>query len=352
MSATQLYAIIPTGDNVTFDVSSVDGEVYSIPYGNIAAVVGTSPLEDYRDLKREQAIHYLVNHQHVVETVMRSFPVLPVKFGTILPDVPDVHLLLAQGDNLFRSALEKFAGLVQLEVVVLWNVSDVLREISQEESVVQFKAQVAARGEATDADRIAIGQMVQASLESRRALLWDRLFAVLSESALDIAINPRMDDNMVANVALLVDKAGCKALEERLDALDDEFEGQLHFRCVGPLPPYSFASVEVQKLSFQAIDDARKQLELGDTATIDEIKGAYRRLASRLHPDRNPNEPDVADQMTALKQAYNLLAMYAGSLAPAEENAHGSVCRFDRETVEKTLLIAIRRQEMPVEMAA
>ena len=346
MGATHLYAIIPTGEKVTFDVASMDGqygEVYSVPYGNIAAVVGASPLADYRDLKREQAIHYLVNHQSVVEEVMRSFPVLPVKFGTTLPDIPDVRLLLAQGENLFRSALENFAGLIQMEVVVLWNLSGILQEIGREEAIVQLKTEVLARGtEVTATERMAIGQMVQASLERRRAVLHDRILSSLSELAMDTTVNPLMDDNMVANVALLLDEARSKALEQRLEALDGEFGGRLHFRCVGPLPPYSFASVEVEMLSFEAIDEARKQLGLGEAATLDEIKVAYRRLASELHPDHNPDNPDAGNQMTALKNAFNLLAMYAGSLG---ENAGQTICRFDGQTVEKTLLIAIRRQE-------
>lgn len=346
MGATHLYAIIPTGEKVTFDVASMDGqygEVYSVPYGNIAAVVGASPLADYRDLKREQAIHYLVSHQSVVEEVMRSFPVLPVKFGTTLPDIPDVRLLLAQGENLFRSALENFAGLIQMEVVVLWNLSGILQEIGREEAIVQLKTEVLARGtEVTATERMAIGQMVQASLERRRAVLHDRILSSLSELAMDTTVNPLMDDNMVANVALLLDEARSKALEQRLEALDGEFGGRLHFRCVGPLPPYSFASVEVEMLSFEAIDEARKQLGLGEAATLDEIKVAYRRLASELHPDHNPDNPDAGNQMTALKNAFNLLAMYAGSLG---ENAGQTTCRFDRQTVEKTLLIAIRRQE-------
>lgn len=349
MGATHLYAIIPTGDKVTFDVAGIggdNGKVYSVPHGDIAAVVSASPLADYRDLKREQAVHYLVNHQSVVETVMRSFPILPVKFGTTLPDISDVRLLLAQGQSLFRTTLEKFAGLVQLEVVVLWNLSEVLQEIGQEEPIVQLKAQVTARGaEATVTERIAIGQMVQAFLERRRAMLQDRLLPPLHELTLDTAINPLMDDNMVANLALLVDEAGSKALEERLEALDEEFGGRLHFRCVGPLPPYSFASVEVQMLSFEAIDEARKQLGLGETASLDEIKGAYRRLASQLHPDHNPDSPDAGARMTALTQAYDLLTMYAGNLASEGENAQQAACRFDRQTAGKTLLIAIRRQE-------
>jgi hypothetical protein len=349
MSATYLYAIIPTGDRVIFDVAGVDNdhdEVYTVPHRDLAAVVSASPLADYRGLKRHQAVCYLVAHQRVVETVMHEFSVLPAKFGTVLPDETRVHRLLAQGEALFRTTLERFAGRMQMEVVVLWNLQEVFQEIGQEEHITQLKAQVLARPlEDTETERIAIGQMVQASLEQRRASLRDYLIPSLREAALDLVNNPLMDDSMVANVALLVGEAGREALEQRLESLDEEFGGQLHFRCVGPLPPYSFATVEIQVPSFEAVDEARRRLGLGETATSREIKQVYHRLASRLHPDHNPEDPEAEIRMAELTRSYELLTAYTESQALEAENTRQMVCCFDRQTVERTLLVAVRRQE-------
>jgi hypothetical protein len=349
MAATYLYAIIPTGDQGIFDVAGVDDghdEVYSVPHRDLAAVVSASPLADYRGLKRNEAATYLVAHQRVVEAVMHDFPLLPVKFGTVLPDEARVHRLLAQGEALFRTTLEKFTGLVQMEVVVLWDLQEIFQEIGQEEHIAQLKAQVAGRpSEETLVQRVAIGQMVQASLEQRRDALRGCLIPALREVALDLVVNPLMDDSMVANVALLLDEAGREALDRQLELLDQEFEGRLHFRCVGPLPPYSFATVEVQVPSFEAIDEARRCLGLGETVNSGEIKRAYYQLAGQLHPDHNPDDPEAEDRMTELIRAYELLTAYAESLALEAENTGQAACYFDRQTVERTLLVAIRRQE-------
>ncbi len=382
MGATYVYAIIPTGDDVIFDVAGVDDEqdeVYTVPHRDLAAVVSASPLADYRGLKRNEAVRYLVPHQRVVEAVMQDFPVLPVKFGTVLPDEAVVHRLLAQGDTLLRTTLEKFSGLVQMEVVVLWELQQVFQEIGQEEHIAQLKAQVAGRpSEETMIERVAIGQMVQASLERRRASLRDYLVHWLREVALDLVVNPLMDDSMVINVALLVDEAGQEALDRKLELLDEEFEGQLHFRCVGPLPPYNFATLEVKVPSFEAIDEARRRLGLGETAILGEIRRAYHRLAGQMHPDHNRDDQEAEARMTELTQAYELLTAYAenvqrsgggkeqGSRSPeqskgtgAEEcqseienrkpvlsGAEGSKIQFDRKAVKGTLLITIRRQEI------
>jgi DnaJ-domain-containing protein 1 len=370
-SGIYLYAIIPTGKEIIFDVAGVGSdhdEVYTIPYSNptaapssrtepvmggtdeqpLAALVSASPLLDYRGLKRNEAAHYLVAHQRIVEAVMQDYPLLPVKFGTVLTDETQVHRLLEQGKAIFRSALVQYADKVQMEVVVLWNVQQVFQEIAQEEPVVQLKAQIGTRpAEETLAERIAFGQLVKASLEQRRAALSEEISPALREIALSVAVNPLMDDSMVANVALLVDEAGRRALECRLEELDTAFvrgerkapgNAPLTFRCVGPLPPYSFATVEVQALLYEVVDAARRHLDLGETATADDIKRAYRRLASQLHPDRNPNLPEVEARMTELTRAYQLLTAYA------ESQSHP--CTYSREAVEQTLLIAIRRQEI------
>ncbi|TFK26602.1 DnaJ-domain-containing protein [Coprinopsis marcescibilis] len=48
-------------------------------------------------------------------------------------------------------------------------------------------------------------------------------------------------------------------------------------------------------------------LELGIEATEQEIKTSYRKRSLKVHPDRNPNNPDAARKFHELNQAYELL---------------------------------------------
>jgi hypothetical protein len=100
------------------------------------------------------------------------------------------------------------------------------------------------------------------------------------------------------------------------------------------------------------VDEARHRLGLGETATLDEIKQAYHRLAGQLHPDHNPENLEAEAPMAELTQAYELLTAYAETVqecrgAQGQEGARKLPCTFSQEAVEQTLLIAIRRQEIP-----
>lgn len=67
----------------------------------------------------------------------------------------------------------------------------------------------------------------------------------------------------------------------------------------------------MNRKEWQAIDDARKLLCLGDKATLGEIKRAYHRLSKEYHPDVAGQDHDKDDDtMYQLTAAYNLLMRY------------------------------------------
>jgi DnaJ-class molecular chaperone len=55
-------------------------------------------------------------------------------------------------------------------------------------------------------------------------------------------------------------------------------------------------------------DDLYATLGVNRDASQEDIKRAYRRLAKEMHPDLNPDKPDVADRFKSVTAAYDILS--------------------------------------------
>ena len=88
--------------------------------------------------------------------------------------------------------------------------------------------------------------------------------------------------------------------ERRVHRLDALFEGQIDFRIVGPLPPYTFCTVEVMRVTARQREEARRALGLPDEE-LDErvIRGAYRRAAAAAQRQL-PGDVPVAELLLDL----------------------------------------------------
>jgi len=356
-----LYAIIPDEVDVIFDVDSINdkNDVFTIPFAGLSAVVSKNDQVDYRKLKRSDATQYLVTHQRVIEVVMQEFPLLPVRFGTTMDDIEQVRKLLNQKQQLFKEMLEKHKDQTQYEIAVLWELQPVFQAIAQTTPVQELREQIESMSQQettkTNGDnsddgalrkqQIELGKLVKMIFDNSRISLQNIILPVLRQTSIDTVINPPMDDSMVLNTALLVNESDRPTLEKNLEELDAAFERNkkqlpgetsLTFRLVGPLPLYSFASVDIQPISFPIIDQARQKLGLEKSATLKEIKTAYRKKAALIHPDHQPNLENAEEQMAELTEAYKLLSAYS--------NASEEPCTFTETDVKNTLLVSMVRQ--------
>jgi len=330
-----IYGVIGTGEEKSFGpigVGERGDEVHTVPYQDIAAVTSDLPIIDYKSLTKDVVARYLLAHQSAIEQVMKHHTIIPFKFGTTAESNEEVKDIMAQGYPKFTDALKKMQDKMELDVIALWNKGKIFQDIAEEAVVKKFKETI--KQNPSNHDRIELGQLVAASLDKRRLECAQEILCKLGRFADDVCIHDVLDDGMIANASLLIRKDREKGIDSEMSELDSQYQGRVNFRCVGPLPPYSFNVTEVKKIGFDMIENARSELKLPQEAALNEIKHTFRRLAKEYHPDKNPN-PDAQSKFQAIKEAYDVLAEYC----------QGGKCSFRKEDFKDFFVIRMLRVE-------
>ena len=309
--ASYLYGIVPSQGPKDFGPVGLDGStVRVVCEGGIGIVAGEARRIAFSRIAPEKTLQYLAQHQRVLEQVMRDSPVIPLKFGTYADDDGQILRIIRQGGREFAAALEEFGPKVEVDLSACWtDLTSVLTEIAGDAAIAAAKAQLADRP-ATMQQRAGVGRLVKKLLDERRDQVASRLEAALRAVCAKVIVNPAKDDTTILNAAVLIGRTEQARLESVLDQLDHSHQGRLHIRCIGPLPAYSFAMAEIQLLDADALNAARQALQLGQSASLAEIKAAHRRLLQELHPDRNSDD-QAAGRLQDVTEGYKILEEYA-----------------------------------------
>jgi len=307
-----LYGVAPADGAKDFGPIGLDGgDVRTVSDGGIGILASHADRIPFAEAAPEKTLQCLAQHQRVLERVMLDSPVIPLKFGTYAEDDAQILEILHGGRNEFAGALEKYADQVEVDLAASWaDLKSVLAEIATDEAVISAKAQIGDQAQATTTQRIRVGQLVKELLDHKNKAIAEGALVTLRSKWRNIVVNPATDDSAILNAAVLIDRAEEAEFDRTLEQLDRYHDGRINFRCVGPLPPYSFAVAEVKTVQRNRLDAARRALELGQSASLAEIKAAHRRLLQEVHPDRN-RAIGAAGRLQDISAAYELLKEYA-----------------------------------------
>jgi len=330
-----IYGVIGMSEEKSFGpigIGEKDNEVYTIPYQDIAAVISNLQIIDYKSLTKDVLARYLIAHQSIIEQVMKHHTIIPFKFGTTAESNEEIRAIMAHSYPKLTEVLKKMQDKIELDVMALWDKSKIFKDIAEEPEVKKFKEAI--KQNPSNQDRVKLGRMVAISLYKRREKCAKEILGKLGKFSEDLSIHDVMRDNMIINISLLIRKDREKALDFEIDELDKKYEGRVNFRCVGPLPPYSFNVIEVKKIGFDTLENARSTLKLPGEVTLNDIKRSYRRLALKYHPDKN-SLPDAQSKFQAVKEAYGVLV----------ECCRGDKLYFKKENFKDFFLIRMLRVE-------
>ena len=294
-------------------------------------MVSDSPLIEFDSLPREILLRNLAIYQAVIEKVMKSHHIIPVKFGTMVQGEEELKRILEKGYGQINTNLKEMENKIELDVAALWvNVAAVLREIGEEEEIKRLKEEAASKPPDEIFEiKINLGKMVKTLLDKKREGLASEILNILKKEAEDHRSHDVMDDSMIMNVGFLIHKDKEDLFESKVHQLDKQYNGRINFRIVGPLPPYSFTTMEMKRAEFGEVNEARSMLELGEETSISEIRETYRELSKKFHPDKYPGDREAQKRFEKITNAYQILADYC----------HEGRCSFKEADVREWIAV-------------
>ena len=216
-------------------------EVHTVSFREIAAVVSDTP-EEVLDATRENVLA----HERVNETVMKSFTVIPMSFGTIFKTPDDIVELLRGAYDACQDVLDKMQDKVEFGLKVLWDRDVMIREIeNDDEDVRRLKNEISAVRGSTYFARMQYGRQVDAALQARSEQYGADIFAQLRDVSVAARANKPIGDKMIMNGAFLVSRDKETAFDAKVKEVGALYE-KLNFRYTGPWPPYNFVNIRLK----------------------------------------------------------------------------------------------------------
>lgn len=182
----------------------------------------------------------LLHHFEVLRRAVEIGPVLPFRFGVVLPDTAAVRRLLERHARAFEAEFARLGDQVEASVAFFW---------SREEALRRLRAQGGTRRALDRLTRLTparqqpvlveMGRRVAAIVDTWRARAAPRLEAALRQVAAEVVFLEPVGVRMLLNAACLVERERVPELAAAVQGFA-EAEGNLQPRLRAPLPPFTF----------------------------------------------------------------------------------------------------------------
>jgi hypothetical protein len=234
-----VYGIVPADVVTDEKARGVGGTpVMTVTQGKIAALACEIPLD--KPLGEPED---LIAHERLLDLAAAETPVLPFRFGSVMSSKQAVaDELLAPYQDEFLSALTELDGRQEYLLHGRYVEETILREVlSETEEAAQLHEQIRAQGgEATQEDRVALGEFIFNAIAAKREA--DSHSVANTLAPLTVAIAPRdpTHEQDAVNIAFLVDSDHEQDFHAAVSEIAEDWASRVELRLLGPMAPYDF----------------------------------------------------------------------------------------------------------------
>jgi hypothetical protein len=268
----------------------------------LAALLAPIVKTGWLGASRVELVRRLGEDQARLESLLRLGPLLPCVDEARLDSPAEAEDLLDASQDILARTLKEFGALVQFQICVEWKPEAMLKARARDPELL-------ARLDACGPDRAARGAVLGKFMNDLHKLLADEFRTKIAGAARDVVELPLSGEGGVVNLVALIDRAGEAALDGAVEAIDASCADALTIRYTGPLPPASFAGVDVKPCKAGDAEAARRLLGVGTTSSKSALREAFAARARAAHPDTaGPEAASAGADLSELKEAFNLLA--------------------------------------------
>jgi hypothetical protein len=241
-----VYGVIQSKESITFGRIGVGGTgelVYSVNHGDIAAVVSKTAVFIF-DPTRENALA----HEHVIESVMKQYTIIPMSFGTVFRTDDDIREVLKSIYPSLKDVLKQMEGKVEFGLKVTWERDQVIDELKHEdEEIHRFHSEITRKHlQSTYLARMQLGRMIDRALQERSAQYVREIYEALRNTSVASRDNKPIGDKMIMNAAFLIEREREEEFDAAVNRVARKFGNRLNFKYTGPWPPYNFVNIRLK----------------------------------------------------------------------------------------------------------
>lgn len=240
-----IYGIIEEPQPKKFRFSGVgDAEVYTINYKELAAIVSDINFQEIDPTRRNVHAHTVVQDE-----LIRDHTVLPMGFGMIANAEDSIRELLENNYHGLVSELKRLDGKIEAELKVFWDQEAMIKELQGEsQELTRLQAKIKAASSPIEAQTLLLeaGMQVERIALSWQAKYAQRVYDILRKLSFDARLNNPLGVKNILNASFLIDKCSESVFKQEVYRLDNEYQGKVNFKYVGPLPPYNFVNLKLE----------------------------------------------------------------------------------------------------------
>lgn len=186
----------------------------------------------------------LLGHEKVLEEAMQAGyrNLLPLQFGMLVQDWKAVsHHLITPYRQELEQLLAKLSDRREVGVKLFWDGEAEIQGLLEERPDLRAQRDSLV-GQALNMEQvIGIGQAIEQSLEARKQSITGEFQNALNPIAIDVVENDPQMESMIYNAAYLIPWDAETQFSQRIEVLDQKFEGRLRIRYNNYTAPFNFA---------------------------------------------------------------------------------------------------------------